>query len=81
MEEVYQWLKDINDRHPSFDPSKWVAPWSRIRVDKTGAQYRNFKFNKATKTVWYEMKLTPNDRWSGPYHGRTWKMLEKLETI
>jgi hypothetical protein len=24
--EVSQWLKDINDKHPPFDPTTWIPP-------------------------------------------------------
>jgi hypothetical protein len=24
MEEIYKWLQEINDAHPSFDPVQWV---------------------------------------------------------
>lgn len=31
IEEVYAWLKDINDRHPPFDITTWIPLSVRYR--------------------------------------------------
>jgi len=51
-----------------------------IYKDLEGYQYRNLRFNDGTKTLWYEMKK-PNERWSGPFHGRLQRDFDKMERL
>lgn len=90
MKNVFEWLKEINDRYPAFDSSKWTPPSLRSgRKDKVGLrkrgsceyyEYRNFQWSHQTKTWWYEMKA-PNQRWSGPFHGRLMRDFNEMEIV
>jgi hypothetical protein len=76
MYEIQAYLKQLHDHYLLFDISNWVLN----KQDNSGCQYRNIRYNKNTKTFIYEMK-TPNERWSGPYHGRTISDFLKMKEI
>lgn len=61
-----------------FNPSDWIPPTCRNRIDKEGIQYLNIRYNPNTKTFIYDIKL-PNKKPNGPYHGRSinWFLQQK----
>lgn len=79
MSKIYKYLEDLHKKYPPFDPTGWIPPTCRDRKDKDGTLYKNIRIGW-NRTVWYDKK-NPNEKWQGPFVGRTINEFLKMEDM